>query len=92
MQRELRLRALIGKLPPGMVVTPRQPTDGDATVSAMLPRHRGEAEGDVPQADLVEVSRAGVVLTEANRLVWPGPDLRSSTPGDASSVAYGQLP
>jgi PAS domain S-box-containing protein len=28
------------------------------TVRIYLPRHRGEAEGDVPQTDLVEVSRA----------------------------------
>jgi PAS domain S-box-containing protein len=28
------------------------------TMRIYLPRHRGEAEGDVPQADLVEVSRA----------------------------------
>jgi hypothetical protein len=35
-QREFRLRTLTGTLPPGMVVAPRQPDDGDATVSAML--------------------------------------------------------
>jgi hypothetical protein len=33
-----------------------------------------------------------VVLSEANRFLWPGPDLRRVTPGDAASVAYGQLP
>ena len=37
-------------------------------------------------------ARSWVVLTEANRFVWPGPDLRPSTRGDASSVAYGPLP
>jgi len=36
--------------------------------------------------------RSWVVLSEANRLLWPGPDLRPVTPGDAASVAYGQLP
>jgi hypothetical protein len=36
--------------------------------------------------------RSWVVLTEANRFVWPGPDLRPSQPGDAGSVAYGPLP
>ena len=36
--------------------------------------------------------RSWVVLTEANRFVWPGPDLRPSTPGDLASVAYGPLP
>jgi uncharacterized protein YifN (PemK superfamily) len=37
-------------------------------------------------------ARSWVVLTEANRFAWPGPDLRPSTPGDASSVAHGLLP
>lgn len=36
--------------------------------------------------------RSWVVLSEANRFVWPGPDLRPSRPGDAASVAYGSLP
>ena len=40
--------------------------------------------------------RSWVVLAEANRFVWPGPDLRLSGSlgrrGDAASVAYGQLP
>ena len=37
-------------------------------------------------------NRSWVVLTEANRFVWPGPDLRPLQPGDAASVAYGSLP
>ncbi len=36
--------------------------------------------------------RSLVVLTEANRFVWPGPDLGPLQPGDAASVAYGLLP
>jgi hypothetical protein len=36
--------------------------------------------------------RSWVVLTEANRFIWPGPDLRPLTPGDPASVAYGALP
>lgn len=40
----------------------------------------------------LDEARSWVVLTEANRFVWPGPDLRPSTPGDAGSVAYGLLP
>jgi len=36
--------------------------------------------------------RSWVVLTEANRFVWPGPDLRPSRRGDSSSIAYGPLP
>ena len=36
--------------------------------------------------------RSWVVLSEANRFVWPGPDLRPATRGDAASVTYGLLP
>jgi hypothetical protein len=36
--------------------------------------------------------RSWVVLTEANRFTWPGPDLRPLRPGDAQSTAYGPLP
>jgi hypothetical protein len=36
--------------------------------------------------------RSWVLLAEANRFVWPGPDLRPWQPGDAASVAYGPLP
>lgn len=36
--------------------------------------------------------RSWIVLTEANRFVWPGPDLRQAQPGDVMSVAYGLLP
>ena len=37
-------------------------------------------------------TRSWIVLTEANRFTWPGPDLRPSRSGDAARVAYGQLP
>jgi hypothetical protein len=37
-------------------------------------------------------AQSWVVLTEANRFVWPGPDLRPGVSGDPSSVAYGNLP
>ncbi len=36
--------------------------------------------------------RSWVALTETNRFIWPGPDLRPAQPGNAASVAYGQLP
>lgn len=37
-------------------------------------------------------ARSWVVLTEANRFIWPGPDLRPAATGDLGSIAYGQLP
>lgn len=33
-----------------------------------------------------------IIVNEANRFIWPGPDLRPRVPGDTSSVAYGLLP
>jgi hypothetical protein len=36
--------------------------------------------------------RSWVVLAEANRFTWPGPDLRPLRSGDAQSAAYGPLP
>ena len=37
-------------------------------------------------------ARSWVVLTEANRFTWPGPDLRMARRDDPSSVVYGLLP
>jgi hypothetical protein len=37
-------------------------------------------------------ARSWVVLTEANRFRWPGPDLRPAVPGDSATLAYGPLP
>jgi len=36
--------------------------------------------------------RSWIVLTEANRFAWPGPDPRLAQPGNLESVAYGLLP
>jgi len=36
--------------------------------------------------------RSWIVLTEANRFFWPGPDIRLAQAGDTSSAAYGLLP
>ena len=36
--------------------------------------------------------RSWIVVTDANRFMWPGPDLRFSVAGDASSCSYGLLP
>ena len=51
---------------------------------------------EVPQAAKrrlgLDDERCWVVLSEANRFVWPGPDLRPARRGDAASIAYGPLP
>lgn len=40
----------------------------------------------------LEDAPSWVVLIEANRFVWPGPDLRPGVNGEPSSIAYGSLP
>lgn len=51
-----------------------------------------EIPAPVKQRLKLDVERSWVVLTEANRFIWPGPDLRPSKPGDLASVGYGLLP
>lgn len=74
--------------------------DGDQIVSVFPITH----SPPLKPADAMEIpaqtkrrlgldgDRSWIVLTEANRFVWPGPDLRPSKPGDLASVAYGLLP
>jgi hypothetical protein len=40
----------------------------------------------------LDEAQSWVVLSEANRFAWPGPDLRPALRGDAASLAHGQLP
>ena len=41
----------------------------------------------------LDAERSWVMLTEANRFVWPGPDLRvTESGGGPGTVAYGLLP
>ncbi len=46
-----------------------------------------------PQRRLgLDDERSWVVLSEGNRFLWPGPDLRPARPEAAATIAYGQLP
>ena len=40
----------------------------------------------------LDEARSWIVVTEANRFAWPGPDLRPAQAGDPASVVYGELP
>jgi hypothetical protein len=40
----------------------------------------------------LDSNRSWVVLSEANRFVWPGPDLRAVPGKDISTIVYGILP
>jgi len=37
-------------------------------------------------------ARSWIVLSEMNRFVWPGPDLRPVSPAEPDRFAYGPLP
>lgn len=56
------------------------------------PRVAVEIPTPVKRRLKLDDERSWVVLTEANRFIWPGPDLRPSKPGDSASVGYGPLP
>ncbi len=40
----------------------------------------------------LDTGRSWIVIDEANRFIWPGPDLRPAPGGDLSTVVYGVLP
>jgi hypothetical protein len=73
---------------------------GDRIVTVLPVTHTPPANArlavEIPAATKrrlgLDDDRSWVLLTEANRFVWPGPDLRPVQPGDAASVAYGPLP
>jgi hypothetical protein len=57
---------------------------------------RPEFAVEIPHATKIRLGlddeRSWVVLTEANRFAWPGPDLRPLQRGDVATVLYGELP
>jgi hypothetical protein len=73
---------------------------GEAVVTVLPITHTPPVEAEtaveIPTATKarlgLDTDRSWVVLTEANRFLWPGPDLRPRQAGDAGSVAYGLLP
>lgn len=85
---------------PAAVVLVTMTQDGDRMVTVLPITHTPPADPrlavEIPAATKqrlrLDAERSWVVLTEANRFVWPGPDLRPLVPGDASSAAYGLLP
>ena len=38
------------------------------------------------------MKESGIVVSEANRFIWPGPDLRMAKTGEPASMVYGYLP
>lgn len=64
-------------------ITHAPPSDPDLAVEIPL---------GVKRRLRLDDERSWVVLTEANRFIWPGPDLRPLRQNDAASVGYGLLP
>jgi hypothetical protein len=77
-------------------------TDGEGSkvVTALPVTHSPPADAaqavEIPYATKqrlgLDGERSWVMLTEANRFTWPGPDLRMREQGGPESVAYGLLP
>jgi hypothetical protein len=74
--------------------------EGDKIVTVLpithTPPPAGSLAVEMPSATKqrlgLDAERSWVMLTEANRFVWPGPDLRMEQGAGAASVAYGLLP
>lgn len=81
-----------------MVVTGAQ---GDKVVTVLPVTHTPPSQADlaveIPHATKerlgLDAERSWLMLTEANRFAWPGPDLRMKELGsEPGSIAYGLLP
>ena len=84
--------------PCAVILVTRQ-SDGDEIVTVLPVTHTPpqnlalavEIPGPTKQRLGLDSERSWIVLTEANRFIWPGPDLRPIG-GSLDSVAYGLLP
>ncbi len=85
--------------PCAIVVTTRA-DDGDLVVTVVPVTHSPPADRDLALEIPAETKRrlglddqrSWIVLTDLNRFVWPGPDLRPRLSGRPETVAYGHLP
>jgi hypothetical protein len=74
--------------------------EGDKVVTVLPITHTPPSVGslavEIPYATKhrlgLDAERSWVMLTEANRFIWPGPDLRMEQGAGAANVAYGLLP
>ena len=60
------------------------------------PPHDATTAIEIPAATKrrlnLDDDRSWVILEEANRFIWPGPDLRPMKSGNMTTVVYGELP
>ena len=85
---------------PCAIILAAEGPSGDKVVTVLpvthTPPNHAALAVEIPPATKrrlgLDDERSWIVLTEANRFVWPGPDLRPAFAGDTSSIAYGLLP
>lgn len=86
---------------PCAVILVTEDADEDGPVVTVLPVTHSppsnpETAIEIPAATKARLGldseRSWIILTEANRFVWPGPDLRPARANDPTSVAFGLLP
>lgn len=85
---------------PCAIVLVSEDLDGEKTVLVLPVTHSPPADPElaveIPAQTKrrlgLDDDRSWIIVTDANRFVWPGPDLSPSVRGEASSVAYGLLP
>lgn len=60
------------------------------------PPASGDLAVEIPQATKrrlgLDHERSWIVVSEANKFSWPGPDLRPAVAGAITTIAYGELP
>jgi mRNA-degrading endonuclease toxin of MazEF toxin-antitoxin module len=89
-----------GKDRPCAVILVTQGGDDEPVVTVLPVTHTPPADMalavEIPFATKkrlkLDDDRSWIVVTDANRFIWPGPDLRFARPGDPSSGVYGLLP
>jgi hypothetical protein len=82
---------------PCAIILVTSDADGKELVTVLPITHSPPSDpqdaAELPQETKIRLGldsdRSWVVLTEANRFAWPGPDLRFPAGEDAASVAYG---
>lgn len=85
---------------PCAVVLTTEMDNGEEMVTVLPVTHSIPREG-VPALEIppttkrrlgLDEERSWIILNEANRFIWPGPDIRPVRRNDPASVAYGILP
>jgi hypothetical protein len=85
---------------PCAIVLTALAADNETSVVVLPVTHSPPVPGDlaveIPYATKqrlgLDHERSWIVVSEANKFSWPGPDLRPAVAGTITTVAYGELP